>query len=99
MLGMRAHKFATARLSDPSIKALLEVLLEGYRNERADDEPTGQELDRLKLYRRLMEPTIGRQVKHVAEAGAFRLRNMLGRWRATRERSLLQFAEPKNLAN
>jgi L-malate glycosyltransferase len=94
-MGMQAHKFATGRLSDPSIAALLEVLLEAQRNKRSANTATAEELERSKRYRRLMEPTVGKQAKHVAEAGTFYLRNVLGRWRAARERSLLRLAEAR----
>jgi hypothetical protein len=94
-MGMQAHKLATGRISDPTIRGLFEVLLAACRHERPADGATGEEPDRLKLYRRLMEPTIGRQAKRIAEAGALRLKNILGHWRAARERSLLQLAEPR----
>jgi len=70
-----------------------------FAPERPVDGATGGEPERLKLYRRLMEPTIGGQAKRVAEAGALRLRNILGRWRIARDRSLLQLAEPRNLSS
>jgi L-malate glycosyltransferase len=94
-MGVQAHKFATGRISDPTIPGLLEVLLAACRHKRPAEGATGEEPDRLKLYRRLMEPTIGRQAKRIAEVGALRLRNILGRRRAARERSLLQLAEPR----
>ncbi len=94
-MGVQAHNFATGRICDRSIRGLFEILLEGCRPEKRPDVATGKEPDRLRQYRRLMKPTVGRQAKRVAEAGALRLRNILGRWRAARERSLLQLAEPK----
>ena len=90
-MGMQAHKFATSRVSDPTIQSLVEVLLAACRYGRpADEEP-----DRLKRYRRLLQPKIGSQAKQVAEAGAFRLKNVLWRWRVARDRALLQLAEPR----
>ncbi len=93
-MGSQAHNFATSRINDSGIPGLLEVLLEARRNKRPADEATGEELERLKQYRRLMAPTIGRQAKQVAEAGFLRLKNILGRWRGSRERSLLRLAQP-----
>ena len=94
-MGMQAHKFATSRISDPTIPGLLEVILAACRHGRPADEATGEEPDRLKRYRRLIEPTIGRQAKRLAEAGALRLKNILWRWRVARDRALLQLAEPR----
>ena len=94
-MGLQAHKFATSRIGDPTMRGLLEVLLAACRHERPADGATGEEPDRLKLYRRLMKPTIGRQAKRIAQAGALPLKNILGRWRAARERSLLQLAKAR----
>jgi glycosyltransferase involved in cell wall biosynthesis len=98
-MGVQAHKFATARMSDPSIPSLLEVVLEASRHKRPASVAAGEELDRLKQYRTLVEPPIGRRAKLLTEAGALHLRNILGRWRAARAesqaRSLLRFAEPR----
>jgi glycosyltransferase involved in cell wall biosynthesis len=93
-MGLLAHNFATGRISDAGIPSLLEVILEACQHRRSAAEATGDELKRLKRYRWLMKPTIGRQAKRVAEAGALLLREIVLRWRAARERSLLQLAEP-----
>lgn len=97
-MGMHANKIATDRISDPNIPGLLEVLSEAARPKRPACVATDNELERLKQYRRLMEPTIGRQATRVVEAGALHLKNILGRWRAARaasqERSLLRLTEP-----
>ena len=90
-MGMQAHKFATSRISDPTTPSLLEVLLSAGRDGRS----TVEEPDRLKRYRRLMQPKIGIQAKQVAEAGILRLKNVLWRWRVARDRALLQLAEPR----
>jgi len=96
-MGMQAHKFATGRISDPSIPGLLKVLLQAWRQKRLAG-TSSEETERLEHYRKLMEPTIGRQAKRVAEAGGFRLKSALGRWRAARaaswKRRLLRLAEP-----
>ena len=94
-MGQRAHKFATDRIGDTAIPNLLEVLLAASRHERPAGGETGEEPDRLKLYRQLMKPTIGREAKRIVEAGALPLKNLLGRWRAARERSMLQLAKPR----
>jgi L-malate glycosyltransferase len=90
-MGVHAHKFATNKISDPTTPGLLEVLLSACRQERAINE----EQDRLKRYRRLLQPKIGRQAKEVAEAGILRVKNVLWRWRVARSRALLQLAEPR----
>ncbi len=94
-MGMQAHKFATARIRGSSIPGLLDVLLEAWRHKRPAGAATSEEPERLKLYRRLLKPTIGRQAKRIAKAGALLLKNILARWRAARERSLLQLAKPR----
>jgi L-malate glycosyltransferase len=98
-MGRQAHKFATVRMSDPSIPSLLEVVSEASRHKRPATAAAGEELERLKQYRSLVEPPIGRRAKLFTEAGTFRLRNILGRWRAARlesqARSLLRFSVPK----
>jgi|SRR5271166_2807310 len=98
-MGTQAHQSATARISDPNIPALLDVLSEARRKERLANTATGEELERLKHYRELIEPSIGREAKRVVETGALRLKKMLGRWRTalaeSQERSLLRLAEPK----
>ena len=94
-MGLRAHKVATARISDSSIPGLVEVILEASRHKTPAEAATGEELERLKQYRNLMEPTIGRRVKRIVEVGALRLKSVLARWRAARERSLLRLAEPR----
>ncbi len=94
-MGMQAHKFATARIRGSSIPGLLDVLLEAWRHKRPAGAATSEEPERLKLYRRLLKPTIGRQAKRIAKAGALPLKNILARWRAARERSLLQLAKPR----
>jgi glycosyltransferase involved in cell wall biosynthesis len=98
-MGTRAHEFASDRLSDPSIRGLLQVLLEAGRQKSPAAGAIGEEPVRMKQYRRLMEPTIRRRAKRVAEAGVSRLKDVLSRWRAARERSLLQLAEPNKTAS
>ena len=90
-MGMQAHKFATSRISNPTTPSLLGVLLSaGQVRTSADKEP-----DRLKRYRRLMQPKIGSQAKEIAEAGILRLKNALWRWRAARKRALLQLVQSR----
>jgi glycosyltransferase involved in cell wall biosynthesis len=89
-MGLQAHKFATARISDSSIPGLFDVLLEAGRHKRPAGAATSEEPERLKLYRGLME-----QVKQVAEAGTLYLRGFVARRRAARLRSLLRLAGPR----
>lgn len=93
-MGQQAHKAATARISDSRLPRLLEVLLAAWRQKRPAQAANGEELERLKRYRRLVEPTIGRKAKRFAQVGARRLKSVLGRLRAARERSLLRLADP-----
>jgi hypothetical protein len=96
-LGVRAHRFATAKINDRNIPGLLDVLTQASQYKRPEDVATREELKRLKQYYRLMEPTIGGQAKRIAEVGALRFKNILRRWWAaraeTRERQFLRFAE------
>jgi glycosyltransferase involved in cell wall biosynthesis len=98
-IGLEAHKVATAKITDPSAPGLLEVLLEACRQKQPVDGATGEELERLKHYRGLVQPTIMKQTKHVAQAGVLRLRHILGRWRTARaesqKRFLLRLADPR----
>jgi L-malate glycosyltransferase len=98
-MGIQAHKVATAKISDPCIPGLLEILLDAGSHRRPVAPTSGEELDRLKYYRRLMEPSIGRQAKSVVETGAIRLKKILRRWRAvlaeSQERELLRHAEAR----
>lgn len=95
-MGLEAHKVATARISDSSVPSLLEVLVAAWRQKRPAEAANGEEPERLKQYRRLMEPTIGRKAKRVVEVGALRLKRVLGRWRRTpRERSLLRLVDAR----
>jgi glycosyltransferase involved in cell wall biosynthesis len=80
-MGKQAHQVATRRISDPNIPGLLEVLVDAWQHKRPANGATGEELARLKRYRGLLEPTIWKQAKRVAEAGARRLRNILRRSR------------------
>jgi glycosyltransferase involved in cell wall biosynthesis len=85
-MGIQAHKIATGRISDPNTPGLLEILSEASRDRRPACVATAEELERLKQYRDLVEPTIGKRAKLVAEAAALRLKNnlrlryILGRW-------------------
>jgi glycosyltransferase involved in cell wall biosynthesis len=96
-MGVRAHRFATAKINDRNIPGLLDVLTQASQYKRPEDVATREELKRLKQYYRLMEPTIGGQAKRIAEVGALRFKNILRRWWAaraeTRERQFLRFAE------
>jgi L-malate glycosyltransferase len=96
-MGLEAHKVASARIGDSSLPSLLEILLETCRYKRPSEGTSGEELERLKHYRELMQPPIGERVKRVAKAGALRLRRALDRWRAvrveSRDRALLRLAE------
>lgn len=94
-VGMEAHKIATARISNPTILGLFDVLVEASRHKRHADGVTGIELDRLKRYRRLLVPTLSGQARRVAEAGALRVKKIVRQWRTERERSLLRLAEPR----
>jgi glycosyltransferase involved in cell wall biosynthesis len=98
-MGMQAHKLATARISDPGIPGLLEVLLDALRGKRPADMAASEELERLRHYRGIMEPTIGRQAKRIVHERALHLRDILYRWWAARiqsqERCLQRLTEPK----
>ncbi len=98
-MGMQAHKVAAGRISDPSIPGLLEILLDACRHKKPIGAATGEELERLRRYRGLMQPTIGKRVNRLAEAGALRLRNIVSRWRTahaeSQERSLIRLASPR----
>ena len=89
-MGLQAHKFATARISDLSIPGLLDVLLDAWRHQRPAGAAASEEPKRLKLYEGLVE-----QAKQVAEVGTLYLRNFVVRQRAARLRSLLRLAEPR----
>jgi len=94
-MGIEGHKIAAARISDPTIPDLFEVVMEASQQKRPDGGVTGIELDRLERYRRLLVPTLKGQVRRVAEAGAARAKEILKRWRTARERSLLRLADPR----
>jgi glycosyltransferase involved in cell wall biosynthesis len=92
-IGVEANRFATGRITDPKTRGLLEVLLMARQDRRPPEAATSDELERLKQYRKLLEPTVGRRANRLLVATALRMRSMLGRWRAARERSLLGLAE------
>ncbi len=98
-MGVRAHEIATARISDPSIPTLLEILSKASRCKGLAT--TAQELERKKRYRELMEPTISTRAKNFVETETLRLKNAVHRWRATRaasrERSLLRPTQARKL--
>jgi glycosyltransferase involved in cell wall biosynthesis len=89
VMGLEAHKFATAKISDSSIPGLLDVLLEARRHKRPAGVETGEERERLKQYQELTE-----RAKRVAETAGLYVRNIVVRWRAARLRSLLRLAGP-----
>jgi L-malate glycosyltransferase len=94
VMGMEAHKVASARISDPTIPALFEVLVEASEHNKPVDVASGIELERLEQYRRLLVPSLGTHANRFVEAGARRARMIVSRWRAERGRSLLRLAEP-----
>jgi L-malate glycosyltransferase len=98
-MGMQAHKAATAKLSDPSFRALLNVLSDSQRNGRFAEAVTAEERQRLKHYRRLIAPSLVREARRTVASGVLRLKKRLGALRAkvteSQERSLLRLAEPR----
>jgi glycosyltransferase involved in cell wall biosynthesis len=79
--GMRAHKFAADRLSDPSIPPLLDVILEAAQQKKPFVPASAEELKRLNEFRKLTEPSLGKQAKRVAGAGVRYIRRILDRCR------------------
>lgn len=80
-MGVQAHKFATARIGDPSIPGLLNVLAEASRSKRPAGPATSEERERLKQYRKLVQPPIPARV---AEAGEACVKSLLGELRRAR---------------
>jgi hypothetical protein len=73
-MGREAHKVATAKLSDTSIPGLLDVLSEASALKRAAGAATGEALERLEQYWRLVDPPL---VKRIAQAGEARAKKIL----------------------
>jgi L-malate glycosyltransferase len=94
-MGIEAHRFATRRAGDLTIRGLLDVLLEACRQRRGEDPASSAGIERLGQYRRLIKPTIVRQAMLAATVAALRLKNTLRRWQPVRERSLLRLAESR----
>lgn len=67
-MGVQAHRFAAARLGDPSIPSLFNVLSEASRLKTPAGTATAEERGRRKRYRELIQPPISRRIAEAAEA-------------------------------
>ena len=96
-MGVQAHEFASARLGDPSIPRVLNVLLEASQSKKLTDTATGEERERLKVYRELIQPPINRRVVEAGKAGLRRFRNELRTIRAESHKRLTQLKRVGNV--
>lgn len=91
-MGMQAHEAGTARIGDPTILRLLDILSEACRRRKTFDRKDAKELERAGEYRALTHARMAPFARDVA-------RRILARCKAARarfeERRLLPFLEPK----